>query len=701
MVQLVTARASSSNPTASRDGLLPLIASAASVSAHSISLDLAPLLLPYKKHGRLGLRVERLQQRARLSRGRNNGDGSWSLASDELEDLAYQPPEGTVEARSLTIRVIALDQEGTTLAVLDFPLSDGKELPSTALKTQAQKISAKNLPDKPQLARQHDELEILKSTLAVRESELTEARRTIENSGTGLFLTIETALAKAETGWKVELEGRLAKAEESAQKRLTEARKRWQRKTEDAISSAEKAWKVDEATRMAAAEAVWQEKSRTTTADADQQTARVPDRSNEIETLREELASMAAILAHRDSTLAQAHMAAAEAREHWRIRSEAALSNAEKAWKTDEAARAAAVEALWREQSEKSLAGAKVRWEAAEAALAKARMEIDSAASDKVELFSLRAKLEAMVATLADRDAALAQAHLTTTQTRERAQKASAAAIENAKAAWEAEVASRLEAAEAQWRQRLSNSLAEATARFENAEIALAQVRVRAEAARTHSDEDAVSHLNEELMTLRVMLADRERELAQARLTPGAREFPAWQDKIALRSDREWDTTEQANPWRGMRITPRLVRDIALAGVLAASAIIFYPRIAALVPESSRPNIAAIAAGLKSVFNGPAVVARSPMLASHDVAAQPLAVVVHAANLRARSSASASIISTLRLGAEVATIQRQGNWTLVRVDDKNNHAGSRLGWVYSAFLKGGDSQARSTSGIHL
>jgi len=53
----------------------------------SVALDLLPLLKPFKRSGRLALRIERLPQRAKLSAGRRNSDGSWSLASDELEDL--------------------------------------------------------------------------------------------------------------------------------------------------------------------------------------------------------------------------------------------------------------------------------------------------------------------------------------------------------------------------------------------------------------------------------------------------------------------------------------------------------------------------------------------------------------------------------------------------------------------------------------
>src|SRR5258707_5754265 len=89
----------------------------------AIPINLAPLLSPYKGHGRLSLRIERLPQQARLSAGRNNGDNSWSLTLDQLEDLTYLPPEGMDDAHSLAVRIIGLDGGGSTLAVLEFPVS--------------------------------------------------------------------------------------------------------------------------------------------------------------------------------------------------------------------------------------------------------------------------------------------------------------------------------------------------------------------------------------------------------------------------------------------------------------------------------------------------------------------------------------------------------------------------------------------------
>src|ERR1700754_2089008 len=63
----------------------------------TVTLDLAPLLSPYKGKGKLTVRIERLPQLARLSAGQNNGDNSWSLALDDLDGLQYFPPPGLVE----------------------------------------------------------------------------------------------------------------------------------------------------------------------------------------------------------------------------------------------------------------------------------------------------------------------------------------------------------------------------------------------------------------------------------------------------------------------------------------------------------------------------------------------------------------------------------------------------------------------------
>ena len=83
----------------------------------AMALSLGPLLAPHRKHGRLSLRVERLPQQARFSAGNRNNDGSWSLATDELDNLSYQLPEDFDQAHTLAIRIISLTG-GNTLAVI-------------------------------------------------------------------------------------------------------------------------------------------------------------------------------------------------------------------------------------------------------------------------------------------------------------------------------------------------------------------------------------------------------------------------------------------------------------------------------------------------------------------------------------------------------------------------------------------------------
>jgi predicted nucleic acid-binding Zn-ribbon protein len=103
-------------------------------AAHTpaIPLDIASLLGPYRKHGRLALRIEQMPQTSRMSHGRNNGDRSWSIAEHELNDLSYHLPEGAVDDHALMVRVVGLDQDGATLAVLSIPISVNAVQPSSA-----------------------------------------------------------------------------------------------------------------------------------------------------------------------------------------------------------------------------------------------------------------------------------------------------------------------------------------------------------------------------------------------------------------------------------------------------------------------------------------------------------------------------------------------------------------------------------------
>src|SRR6266566_3090520 len=150
----------------------------------AIAVKLGPLLSPYKKQGRLSVRIERLPQLARLSAGRNNGDNSWSLTLDELEDLAYLPPPGMVEAHHLAVRIIGLDGGGSTLAVLDFPVSPDAPETGKGHEAFAAQDEAAGLGDLTQLGLLRDELTEVRAALAQRESDLAKARQKAEQAET-------------------------------------------------------------------------------------------------------------------------------------------------------------------------------------------------------------------------------------------------------------------------------------------------------------------------------------------------------------------------------------------------------------------------------------------------------------------------------------------------------------------------------------
>ncbi|MEO8301973.1 MAG: hypothetical protein ABI608_09275, partial [Rhizomicrobium sp.] len=144
----------------------------APVAQKTIPLDLAALIAPYKRQGRLTLRVERIPQRAKLSAGRNNGDGSWSLASDELEDLNYLVPSNLSGGHELAIRIMSFDNAAAhTLKVVPLAIPPWDNEGDEAGKQNVVRSSAET--HDPIL---HNELSKMQSLFAVRDSDLAELR---------------------------------------------------------------------------------------------------------------------------------------------------------------------------------------------------------------------------------------------------------------------------------------------------------------------------------------------------------------------------------------------------------------------------------------------------------------------------------------------------------------------------------------------
>ena len=569
-----------------------------------------------------------------------------------------------------------------------------------------------------ELNRLRRELAAIQAALADRENELARECVAIEGARESWQREGQEALSKAETAWRAEEAARRAAADAQWQEKFTRAlaearneamsardqdtelelnrlrrelaamqaaladrenelarecvaiegaRESWQREAQEALSKAETAWKAEEAARLAAADAQWQQKFTKALAEARAEAETTRDQGMELELnrLREELTAMQAALADRENELARECVAIEGARASWQREAQEALSKAETAWKAGEAARHAAAKAQWQQNSTK--------------ALAEARAEAEAARDQgtELELNRLRRELAAMERAFADREMALARECVAIEGARDSWQREVQEALSKARKAWKTEEAARLAAAEAQWAMQSSSALAEVTARCERAETFLAEASPQAGAV-TARDED-IRHLNEQLATAQAALADREIALAQANLAiEQAHELQTPNTEIVLKPDRIGiarvapERQSDTHAWR------HPIRDLVLVVSLAASAIAFYPLAAHFLPETG------------PIFGAPAPV-DSPKPVSPQVAEQSLAVVTHAANIRAEPSTEGAIITTLQRGVNVAVIEHRGNWTLVRIDRENGKAESRQGWVYSSFLNSAGS----------
>ena len=145
--------------------------------------------------------------------------------------------------------------------------------------------------------------------------------------------------------------------------------------------------------------------------------------------------------------------------------------------------------------------------------------------------------------------------------------------------------------------------------------------------------------------------------------------------RVVVHQDRAWIAPEKETP-KGSR---RLIRDAVAAAILAASAIIFYPDVEALISENWQA--AAFAQSPAPVL--------TPAPATPHIAAQPMAVIARNGNVRSGPSKGAAVVATLQRGVKVAILEQQGNWTHIRVDTKDGK--SQQGWMYSSFLKSDDA----------
>ncbi len=412
----VSARAHVSDLNASK-------AKAAPDVFRTIPINLYALLEPHKKHRRLTLRVERLPTKARFSNGQRNGDGSWSLTRDDLEDLKYLLPEGAEENHTLAIRVLELEN-GKTIAVLDFHVG---QPPKPAKRSAAKADSGVELQEL------RDELDCVKAELVTRKAQ--EAGR-FEEAEAQWKEALTNALDDARTQFLADRERHASTNLELKELRdeLERAKAAPPEALDDRLDAARAAWISEESARLAAAEANWLTRTEA-----------------EVRGLRDELSRLTASLKSRDIELSQA-MQNLSKRDAQVQASASELEAARAVWRTEEAARLAAAQAQWQEQSDKAVPSP------------------DNALKDA---------LRAAHAKLVEREAALAGLKQDAEGERLRWQQEAREAIAVSEREQQGRVAEALACAEAQWRRQAEQFQQDAVARAETAEAAVAKLQSR------------------------------------------------------------------------------------------------------------------------------------------------------------------------------------------------------------------------------
>ena len=682
----------------------------------AVALELAPLIAPYRKHGRLSLRVERLPPRARLSHGHNNGDRSWSLRSDELDGLSYLPPKGALPSCTLAIRVVSLD--GGTLALLDYAVGDETAAPPATAPRHAPEV------DQAELRKLRDELAGAKARAAEQESAF-RAERDRWESELQAQLTAGSALA-AET---LERHRAAWEAEQAARQRTQEPAP--QRQVDVALAKAERDWKKAEAERLIRAEAEWEARAAKALAEAGSQlekartrsaaeTAREKSDEAERRRLRDDVARLKKLLATRDGELADAQESARKAGED-------ALASAKDAWREREAESLASARAQWQERSERALAEARTQFERAEAARARAdaarlkdaeaeleTLKDDLARANEIlvdredDIADLRARLDTLAdqghaiesreaeierlkgdivsvrAVVVERERDIITARADTERARQDWQRQTEARFAEALAEWKKGEAARMAAAEAQSQEQAQGQLTRMAQRLKQAEGELKDVRAYAEALRTRGDADDVKQLRREFGHLQAQLAERDNEIAQLRLdSEHARERWSAEARMHLENaEHQWKAEAEASDEDKLRARgiKRTARDVLMVASVSVVAVMLYLHF----DLASFVNLFPPLANLVDTTPAPQVLQAAQTIKPAAPAALPLAVVLRSANMRATPSKTADVVATIPHDSEVQVLEHRGNWVRVKITNASRNA---EGWVFATYLK--------------
>jgi hypothetical protein len=573
-----------------------------------IALDLAAAVpAGGRDDGQIVIKVEGMVQGAVLSAGRNNGNRTWSLATDQIAGLEYTLVHGPLIPHTLQVRVLAVaEDQATTLMLLETdigtdgvatplrlfaerrddaaPAANGDDIETTAGLSRAitqsrqlarARIAAAKAAAAADEAGRHaaaapDEIAILRDRMQALESEL--AAREREHADAAAAWDAERQAAIADL--QAQVDTARADAEQAARSaaahdfaiRERDAAAAWQREKELLLAEAQV--RVEAATEngkpekvRARVEATFDKERKKLRAEADR---RVAEAAEAARTAAEAAAKQAAEAAHRDAR-AEAEERLTTARTEWdseRQASEAAaerrLSDAVGAARTAAEAHAAAV-----------LAEARISWETETAArVAAAESAAESAAVETLAA-ARTAHAEECRAMAEAHESALAEA---ADSAAGRAQAGAEQALAAAQAAWRSErqtletaiAASRAEAAAAA--QRLNE--AEAASRALQSEIERIQRQGAAETDHVLATRDIeMAALRTELES-RIDAARRDGEAAgHAAVTQALSDDS---DGVLAAARAEWED-ELAGALARVRAETAAEAKAAQAGTLGAA----------------------------------------------------------------------------------------------------------------------------------
>lgn len=237
-----------------------------------IRLDLHPALAVLGYYDGVYLVINDLPVGARLSAGRSNTNGTWSLLPDELEDLMIIPPEGGKTEFLLTVSIATPDPDGYDFASMTAQFhvhvaGGTSTVPFNSLK-RIEKQPQQEWPDLVQRAVQlsRARLQTILGEDAIRTSDSASVLPPIDASAAlppdeDAVVWQARQLAAERAEWRAEEEARFARtreqwwadAEELWAARAAELADRHARE----LREAEDRWQVREQERSAVTDALW------------------------------------------------------------------------------------------------------------------------------------------------------------------------------------------------------------------------------------------------------------------------------------------------------------------------------------------------------------------------------------------------------------------------------------------------------------